>query len=206
MQGTVKAKIIIFLFFHVSLRLSSLAQSCLTFVMLWTASCQAFLSITNSQSLLKLKSIKSVMPSNHLILCRPLLLLPSIFPSIRVFSNDSALCIRQPEYWSFSFSVCPSKEYSVLISFRTDWFDILAVQGTLKSLIQHYKFKNINSSMLRFLYGPILTSIHDYWKNQSFDQTELSNSRESPTTLSQDEKNTDVTPGMQNCSVYPKSN
>ena len=103
----------------------------------WTAARQASLSITKSQSLLKLMSIESVMPSNHLILCHPLLLLPSLFPSIRVFSNDSALCIRWPKYWSFSFSINPSNEYLGLISFRIDWFDLLAVQGTLKSLLQH---------------------------------------------------------------------
>ena len=107
----------------------------------WTAACQASLSITNSQSLLKLKSIELVMPSNHLILCCPLLLLPSIFPSIRVFSNESALCIRWPEYWSFNFSITPSNEYSELISVRMDWLDLLAVQGTLKSLLQHYSSK-----------------------------------------------------------------
>ena len=101
---------------------------------------QAFLSITNSQSLLKLMFIESVMPSNHLILCRPLLLLPSIFPSIRVFSNELALCIMWPKYWSFSFSTSPSKEYSGLISFKIDWLDLLAVQGTLKSL-QHHSSK-----------------------------------------------------------------
>ena len=98
---------------------------------LWTAARQASLCITNSQSLLKLMSIESVMPSNHLILCYPLLLLPSVFPSIRVFSNESVLCIRWPKYWSFSFSISPSNEYSGLISFRIDWFDLLAVQGSL---------------------------------------------------------------------------
>ena len=122
-------------------------------------------SITNSQSLLKLMSIKSVMPSNHLILCRPLLLLPSIFPSIRVFSNESVLRIRRPKYWSFSFSISPSNEYSGLISFRVDWFEILAVQGTLKSLLQYHSSKSINSWVPSFLYSPTLTSIHDYWKN-----------------------------------------
>ena len=104
----------------------------------WTAACQASLSITNSWSLLKLMSIKLVMPSNHLILCHPLLLL-SIFPSIRVFSNESVLCIRWPKYWSFSIS--PSNEYSGLISFRMDWFDLLTVQGTVKSLLQHHSLK-----------------------------------------------------------------
>ena len=107
----------------------------------WTAACQASLSITNSQSLLKLMSIKLVMPSNHLILCRPLLLLPSVFPSIRVFSNESVLCIRCPNGWSFSFSISPSNEYSELISFRIDCFDLLAVQGTLESLLQHHSSK-----------------------------------------------------------------
>ena len=107
----------------------------------WTAAHQASLSITNSQSLLKLMFIESVMPSSHLILCRPLLLLPSIFPSIRVFSNESALPIRWLKYWSFSFSISPSNEYSGLISFRMDWLDLLAVQGTLKSLFQHHRSK-----------------------------------------------------------------
>ena len=107
----------------------------------WTAAGQASLSITISQSLLKLMSIVSVMPSNHLILCHPLLLLPSIFPRIRVFSNESVLCIRWPKYWSFSFSISPSSEYSGLISFRMDWLDLLAVQGTLKSLLQHHSWK-----------------------------------------------------------------
>ena len=106
----------------------------------WTAVCQASLSITNFQSLLKLMSIELVMPSNHLILCHPLLL-PSIFPSIRVFSNESVLCIRWPKYWSFSFRISPSDEYSGLISFRIDRLDLLAVQGTLKSLLQHHSSK-----------------------------------------------------------------
>ena len=110
------------------------------FVTPWTAARQASLSITNSQSLLKLMSIGSVMPSNHLILCRPLLLPPSIFPSIRVFSNESVLRIRWPKYWSFSFSISPSNEYSGLIS-RMDWLDLLAVQGTLKILLQHHSSK-----------------------------------------------------------------
>ena len=107
----------------------------------WTAVHQAYMSITNSQRLLKLMSIELVMPSNHLILCRPLLLLPSIFPSLRVFSNESVLHIRWPKYWSFSFSISPSNEYSGLISFRMDWLDLLAVQGTLKSLLQHHSSK-----------------------------------------------------------------
>jgi len=107
----------------------------------WTAALQASLSFTISQSLLKLMSIESVMPSNHLILCCPLLLLPSIFPSIRVFSNESVLPIKWPKYWSFSFSISPSNEYSGLIYFRMDWFDFLAVQGTLKPLLQHHSSK-----------------------------------------------------------------
>ena len=106
-----------------------------------TAAHQASLSITNSRSLLKLMSIESVMPSNHLILCCPLLLLPSIFPSIRVFSHESVLCIRWPKYWSFSFSISPSNEYSGLISSRMDWLDLLAVQGTLNSFLQHHSSK-----------------------------------------------------------------
>ena len=105
------------------------------------AACQASLSFTISQSLLKLMSIESMMPSNHLILCHPLPLLPSIFPSIRVFSSESAVCIRWPKCWSFSFIISPFNEYSGLISFRTDWFDLLAVQGMLKSFLQHHKLK-----------------------------------------------------------------
>ena len=107
----------------------------------WTAACQASLSFTISQSLLKLMSIESVMPSNHLILYHPLLLPPSIFPSVRVFSNESVLHIRWPKYWSFSFNISPSNEYLGLISFRNDWYDLLAVQGTLKSLLQHHNLK-----------------------------------------------------------------
>ena len=101
----------------------------------WTAACQASLSITNSQSLLKLMSIEAVMPSNHIILCHPLLLLPLVFPSIRVFSNESALHMRWPKYWCFSFNICPSNEHSGLISFRMDWLDLLAIKETLKSLL-----------------------------------------------------------------------
>ena len=128
------------------------------FVTPWTAARQASLSIANSQSSLKLMSIESVIPSNHLILCRPLLLLPSIFPSIRVFSNELALHIRWPKYWSFSIS--PSNEYSGLISCRIDWLDLLAVQGTLKSSPTP-QFKSFNSSALVFLYSPTLTSIQN---------------------------------------------
>ena len=113
-------------------------------------------------------SIELVMPSSHLILCCPLLLLPSIFPSIRVFSNESALCITWPKCWSFSFNISPSNEYSGLISFRMDWLDLLPVQGTLKSLLQHHS-SSINSSALSFLHSPALTSIHDHWKNHSLD-------------------------------------
>ena len=119
---------------------------------------------TNTQSPPKLVSIESVMPSNHLILCHPLLLLPSIFPSIRVFSKESALCIRWPKYWSFSIS--PSNEQPGLTSFRMDWLDLHAVQGTLKSLLQHHSSQ---PSVLTPLYSPTLTSIYDYWKNHSFD-------------------------------------
>ena len=120
---------------------SSVTQSCPTICNPWTATCQVSLSITNSQSLLKFMPIESLMPSNHFILCRPLLLLPSIFPSIRVFSNESALRIRWPKYWSSSFNISPSSDYSGLISFRMDWLDLLAVQGTLKSLLQHHSSK-----------------------------------------------------------------
>ena len=134
----------------------------------WTKAHQASLSITNSQSLLKLLSIKSEMSSNHLILCCPLLLPPSGFPRIRVFSSESVLCIMWPEYWSFSFHISPSKEYSGLNSFRIDWLDLLAVQGTLKSLIQHHSSK-VSLLWHSALYSPTLTSIHDYWKNHSFD-------------------------------------
>ena len=129
------------------------------FVTPWTAACQASLSITNSQSLLKLISIKSVMPSNHLIQCRPLLLQPLIFPSIRVFSNESALRIRWPQYWSFSFSISPSNEYSSPISFRIDWLDLFAVQGTLKNLLQHHSSK---ASILRHSAFFIVQLSHPY--------------------------------------------
>ena len=134
-------------------------------------STQDSLSITNSQSWLKLMSIESVMPSNHLFLCCPLLL-SSVFPSIKVFSSESVLCIRWPKYWSFSFSISPCNEYSGLISFRMDWFDLLAVQGTLQESSPTPQFKSISSSVLSLLYGPTLTSIHDYWKEiYSFDYT-----------------------------------
>ena len=129
----------------------------------WTAARQAHLSITNSQSLLKLMSIELVMPSNHLILCHPLLLPPLIFLSIRVFSNESVLHIRWPKYWSFSVSISPFNEYSGLISFRMDWLDLFAVQGTLRSLHQHHSSKA--SILSAHLYSSTLISIHDYWKN-----------------------------------------
>ena len=135
----------------------------------WTAARQASLSITNSRSSLKLMSIKLVMPSSHLILCHPLLLLPSIFPSIKVFSDESALHIRWPKYWIFSFNISPSNEHPGLISFRMDLLDLLAVQGTLKSLLQHHSSK---ASILRcsaFFTIQLLTSIHDHWKNHSLD-------------------------------------
>ena len=130
--------------------------------------CQASLSITNSLSLLKLMAIESMMSSNHLILCHPFLFLPSISPSIREFSNESLLHIRWPEYWGFSFSISPFNEFSGLISFRTDWFDLLAVQGTLKSLLQHHSVKASILWCLAFS-GPTLTCTNDYWKYHSFD-------------------------------------
>ena len=126
------------------IQLSSAAQSCLIFATSWTAAPQASLSITNARSLIRLTSIELVMPFNHLILCQPLLLLPSIFPSVRVFSNQSVLHIRWPKYWSFIFNISPSNEHPGLISFRMDWLDLLAVQGTLKSLpnttVQKHQF------------------------------------------------------------------
>ena len=128
--------------FHLTpIRISSVAQSSPPFVTPWTGACKASLFITNTQGLLKFISIESVMPSNHLMLCHPLLLLPSIFPSIRVLSSESVLRIRWPKYWSFSFSISHSNEYLGLISFRMDWLDLLAVQGALKSLLQHHSSK-----------------------------------------------------------------
>ena len=138
----------------------------------WTTAHQASLSITNFQSLPKLMSIELVIPSNNLILCHPLFLLPPIFPSIRVSSNESTLRIRWPKYWSFGFNISPSNEHPGLISFRMDWLDLLAVQGTLNTREESSptpQFKSINSSALSFLYSSTLTSIHDYWKNHSFD-------------------------------------
>ena len=147
---------------------SSVTQSCPTLYDPIQSAHQAAMSITNSQRLLKLMSIESVMPSNHFILCCLLLLLPSIFASIRVFSNESVLPIRWPKYWRFSFSISPSNEYSGLISFRMDWLDLLAVQGTLKSLLQHH------SSKASILWCSAFFIVqHDYWKSHSFDQTDL---------------------------------
>ena len=137
---------------------SSVTQSCQTLSTPWIKACQASLSITNSWSSPKLMCIESVMPSNHLILCHPLLLLPPIPPSIMVFSNESALHMRWAKYWSFSFSINPSNEHPGLVSFRMDWLDLLAVQGTLNSLLQHQQFKSINYSTLSFLHSP--THIH----------------------------------------------
>ena len=146
---------------------SSVAQLYLT---LWDPMnhSQASLSITNSQSLHKFMSIESVMPSNHLILFHPLLLLPPIPPSITVFSNESGLCIRWPKYWSFSFKISPSNEHPGLISFGLDWLDLLVAQGTLKSLLQHHSSK---ASILQHsaFFIVQLSSIHDYWKNHSLD-------------------------------------
>ena len=131
----------------------------------WAAACQAALSITSSQTLLKLMPVESVMPSNHLIFCHPLLP-PSIFPSIRVCSNESALPIRWPKYWSFSFNTSPSNEHPGLISFRMDWLGLLAVQGTLKSLLQHHSLK---ASILECSAFFIVQLSHDYWKNRSLE-------------------------------------
>ena len=131
-------KLLIFSWVAFSVQLLSRAQ---LFATPWTAACQASLSITNSRSLPKLMSIESVMPSSHLTLCPPLLLPPSVFPSIKIFSNESPLCIRWPKYWSFSFNISPSNEHPELVSFRVDWLDLLAVQGTLTSLLQHHSSK-----------------------------------------------------------------
>ena len=131
---------------------------------------QVSLSFTVSQSLVKLMPIESMMPSNHRILCRPLLLLPSMSPSIRVFSSESVLCIRWPKYWSFNFSISPSNEYSGLISFRMDCLDFLAwISRDSQESSPTPQIKSINSLVLSLLYGPMLTSIHDYWKNHSLD-------------------------------------
>ena len=137
------------------------------FVTPWTTARQASLSITNSQSPLKPMSIELVIPSNHIILCHPLLLLPSMFPSIRVFSNESGLRIRWPKYWSFSFTISPSNKHPGLISFRMDLLDLLASPRDSKESSPTPQFKSINSSVLSFLHSPTLTSIHDHWKNHS---------------------------------------
>ena len=159
-------------------QLSSVVQSCPTLCNPVNCSTPGLPVHTSSWSLLKLMSIDSVMPSNHLILCCCLLLLPLFCPSIRVFSKESVLCIRWPKYWSFRFSTSPSNEYSGLISFRMDWLDLLAVQGFLKSLLHTPQSKAsilwcstffFFFFLLKFLYSPTLTSIHDYWKNRSFD-------------------------------------
>ena len=139
----------------------------------WTAAHQASLSFTISQSFLRLMSIELVMLSNHLILCCPLLLLPSIFPSTRVVSNELALCIRWPKYWSFSFSISPSSECSGFIFFGIDWVGLLPVQGTLKSLLQYHSSKASVLQVLNLLYGQVLTSVHDYCINHSFDYMDL---------------------------------
>ena len=149
--------------YHRLVLVQSLGHVCL-FATPWTTAIRASLSFTISQSFLRLMSIESGMLSNHLIFCHPLILLPSVFPSITVFSNELALHIRLPKYWSFSFGISPSNEYSVLISFRIDWLDLLAVQGTLKSLSPAPQFKSINSSALSLLSDPAFTSIHDYEK------------------------------------------
>ena len=144
------------------------AQSCPTLCDPWTPAHQASLPITNSRSLLKLLSIKSMMPSNHLIVCHPLLLLPSILPSIRVFSKESVLCIRWPKYWNFRFSISPSSEYSWLISFRMNWLDLLAVQGALRIILQHHSSKTSILRLSAFFMVQLLHP-HDYWKNRNFD-------------------------------------
>ena len=136
-----------------------------SFVTLWTAACQASLSITNSWTLLKLMFIDSVMPSNHLILCCPLLLLPSVSPSIRDFSNESLLCIRWPNYWSFSFSVSPSSKYSGLMSFCIDWLHLLAVQGSLKSLLQQH---NLKASILWCSTFFMIQLLHPYMTTEKY--------------------------------------
>ena len=156
---------------HLSVQFSSVAQSRLTLCDPMNRSTPG-LPVHHQlpdMSLVQLMSIESVMPSNHLILCRPLFLPPSVFLRIRVFSNESVLRIRSPKFWSFSFNISPSKEYSGLISFRMHWLDLLAVQGTLKSILQYHSSK---ASVLRrsaFFIVPTLTSIHDYWKSHSFD-------------------------------------
>ena len=152
-----------------SVQFSSVTQSCLTFCDPMNCSPPASLSITKSGNLLKLMSIELVMPSNHLILCHPLLLPPSIFFSIRVISNESVLCVRWPKYWSVSFSISPSNEHPGLISFMIEWFGSPCSPRDSQESSPTPQFKSINSSVLSLLYGPTLTSIHDYWKNHILD-------------------------------------
>ena len=159
-------------FSQASVQFSSVAQSRLTLCDPMDHSTPGLPVHHQLPELLKLMSFKLVMLSNHLILCRPLLLLPSIFPSIRIFPNETVLCIRWPKYWSFNFSISPSNQHSGLISFRMDWLDLLAVQGTLKSLLQHHSSKASILQCSAFFIVQ-LTSIHDYWKNHSFYQMGL---------------------------------
>ena len=153
----------------VSVQFSSVTQLCPTFCDPMNCSTPGLPVHHQLRSSLRLTSIKSVMPSIHLILCHPLFLLPPIPPSIRVFSNESTLCMKWPKYWSFSFSIIPSNEHPGLITFRMDWLDLLAVHGTLKSLLLTPQFKSTNSSVLNFHHSPTLTSIQDPWKNHSCD-------------------------------------
>ena len=161
---------------HVFIQFSSvqLLSHLWLFATPWTAARQASLSLTISRSSLRFIPIELVMPYTHLILCYPLLPLPSIFPSIRVFSSESALHIRWPKYWSLNFSTSPSNEYSGLISFRIDWFDSLAVRGTLQSLLQHHSSKaSVSSSALSLFYCPAITSLQEHWKNHRYDYIDL---------------------------------
>ena len=155
--------------FKICIQFTSVAQSRPTLCDPMDCSTPGFPIHHQLQRLLKLMSIESVMPSNHLMLCYPLLLLPSIFPSIRVFSNEPVLHIRWPKYWSFSFSISPSNEYSGLISFRIDWLGSLCSPRDSQESSPTPQFKSINFLELRFLHSPTLTSIHDYWKNHSLD-------------------------------------
>ena len=151
----------------------SVAKSCPTLCDPMDSSMPGFLLFTISQSLLKFMSIESVMPSNHLILCCPLHLLPAIFPSIRIFSNEPALCTRWPKYWSFSFSISPSSEYSGLISFRIDWLDLLSVQGMLKNCGAKHHSSKASILALTLLYDSTVTSVHNFWKKHSLDYMDL---------------------------------
>ena len=153
----------------ISYQFSSVAQSCLGLCNPMDCSTPGFPVHHQLPELAQTHAHKLVMPSNPLILCPPLLLPPSFFPSIRVFSKESAVHIRGKKYWRFSFSISPFNEYSGLVSFRIDWFDFITIQGTLQESFPISQFKSINSSVLSFLYSPTLTSIHDYWKNQSLD-------------------------------------